>query len=125
MQAAPDSQLISIPYPLPAEPALFPWIGRTSSYNSLATIATDIKAKACVVIGPDLAAMDATSIHALAQAIFENECDLTVPLYAPGRFEGLLNSGEAFGSRLLDGFRTKSPDDTSRPELSQASYCAA
>jgi alpha-amylase/alpha-mannosidase (GH57 family) len=31
-------------------------------------------------------------------------------------FEGLLNSGEAFGSRLLDGFRTK-PDD-SRPELS-------
>jgi alpha-amylase/alpha-mannosidase (GH57 family) len=33
-------------------------------------------------------------------------------------FEGLLNSGEAFGSRLLDGFRTKSPDDTSRPELS-------
>ncbi|MDP9049336.1 MAG: DUF3536 domain-containing protein [Acidobacteriota bacterium] len=33
-------------------------------------------------------------------------------------FEGLLNSGEAFGSRLLDGFRTKSPDQASRPELS-------
>jgi alpha-amylase/alpha-mannosidase (GH57 family) len=31
-------------------------------------------------------------------------------------FEGLLNSGEAFGSRLLDGFRAK-PDDTGRPEL--------
>ena len=32
-------------------------------------------------------------------------------------FEGLLNSGEAFGSRLLDGFRAK-PDDPPRPELS-------
>jgi alpha-amylase/alpha-mannosidase (GH57 family) len=33
-------------------------------------------------------------------------------------FEGLLNSGEAFGSRLLDGFRTTAADDSSRAELS-------
>jgi alpha-amylase/alpha-mannosidase (GH57 family) len=33
-------------------------------------------------------------------------------------FEGLLNSGEAFGSRLLDGFHAPSPNATLRPELS-------
>src|ERR1035437_154209 len=33
-------------------------------------------------------------------------------------FEGLLNSGEAFGSRLLDGFRASSADSASKPELS-------
>jgi alpha-amylase/alpha-mannosidase (GH57 family) len=32
-------------------------------------------------------------------------------------FEGLLNSGEAFGSRLLDGFHA-SPDASGKPELS-------
>jgi alpha-amylase/alpha-mannosidase (GH57 family) len=33
-------------------------------------------------------------------------------------FEGLLNSGEAFGSRLLDGFRSQSADAVGKPELS-------
>jgi alpha-amylase/alpha-mannosidase (GH57 family) len=33
-------------------------------------------------------------------------------------FEGLLNSGEAFGSRLLDGFRATSTDVSTRAELS-------
>src|SRR5450631_700900 len=33
-------------------------------------------------------------------------------------FEGLLNSGEAFGSRLLDGFRVSAADSASKPELS-------
>jgi alpha-amylase/alpha-mannosidase (GH57 family) len=32
-------------------------------------------------------------------------------------FEGLLNSGETFGSRLLDGFRNR-PGDASQPQLS-------
>jgi alpha-amylase/alpha-mannosidase (GH57 family) len=36
-------------------------------------------------------------------------------------FEGLLNSGEAFGSRLLDGFRAPTPDSTTKPELSHVS----
>jgi len=33
-------------------------------------------------------------------------------------FEGLLNSGEAFGSRLLDGFHAPSPNSPSRAQLS-------
>jgi len=33
-------------------------------------------------------------------------------------FEGLLNSGEAFGSRLLDGFHPPSANTPARPELS-------
>ena len=33
-------------------------------------------------------------------------------------FEGLLNSGEAFGSRLLDGFSASPADSASKPELS-------
>jgi alpha-amylase/alpha-mannosidase (GH57 family) len=33
-------------------------------------------------------------------------------------FEGLLNSGEAFGSRLLSGFRAQSPDSAGKAELS-------
>ena len=33
-------------------------------------------------------------------------------------FEGLLNSGEAFGSRLLDGFRAPSPNAPDRVQLS-------
>ena len=33
-------------------------------------------------------------------------------------FEGLLNSGEAFGSRLLDGFRAPTPNSPARVELS-------
>ena len=36
-------------------------------------------------------------------------------------FEGLLNSGEAFGSRLLDGFRAPTPDSATKPELSHVS----
>jgi alpha-amylase/alpha-mannosidase (GH57 family) len=36
-------------------------------------------------------------------------------------FEGLLNSGEAFGSRLLDGFTTTSADASPRAELSHVS----
>jgi alpha-amylase/alpha-mannosidase (GH57 family) len=33
-------------------------------------------------------------------------------------FEGLLNSGEAFGSRLLDGFRAATPNSPARVQLS-------
>jgi alpha-amylase/alpha-mannosidase (GH57 family) len=33
-------------------------------------------------------------------------------------FEGLLNSGEAFGSRLLDGFHVTAPDAADKPQLS-------
>jgi alpha-amylase/alpha-mannosidase (GH57 family) len=33
-------------------------------------------------------------------------------------FEGLLNSGEAFGSRLLDGFHAPTADSAGKPELS-------
>jgi glucosylglycerate synthase len=108
--SAGDPQWRYLPYPPSTESVLFPWIGRASAYKSLDAIATDLKAKACVVIGPDLAAMDAASIHALTQGVFENQCDLTVPLYGPGRFEGLLNSSIlAPLTRALYGKRIRFP----------------
>lgn len=105
-----DPQWRPLSYAPSAEPALFPWIGQASAYKALDTIATELRAKACVVIGPDLAAMDAVSIRALAQGVFENQCDLTAPLYSPGRFEGLLNSSIlAPLNRSLYGKRVRFP----------------
>jgi glucosylglycerate synthase len=105
-----DPQWRSLPYPPSAEPSLFPWIGRASAYKALDAIATELRAKACVVIGPDLAAMNAASIHALAQGVFENQCDLIVPLYSLGKFEALLNNSIlAPLTRALYGRRIRFP----------------
>ena len=87
-----DSGLQFLNYPLSASatPSL-PWLAAPAAYREIARVAVKTGARACVILGQDLGALDA--VEALAQPIMEGQALLSVPFYPTGKHEGLLNSG--------------------------------
>jgi len=90
--------------------ATAPWLGQPAVYATLLAEAESLEAKACVILNPDLAAFTPSAVDALMRPILENECDLTMPLYRAGRFDGLLNQAIlAPVTRALYGKRVRYP----------------
>jgi hypothetical protein len=81
-------------YPLSASATpLLPWLAAPAAYREIARLAEATRARACVILGPDLGALDATTVEALARPLLDGHALLSVPLYPTGKYEGLLNSG--------------------------------
>jgi hypothetical protein len=97
-------------YPLPAATGVIPWLGSPSTYQVLFSIARELNARACVVLAPDLEALEVKPLISLTSPILAERCDLVMPIYAMGKYEGLLNTGViAPLNRALYGRRVRFP----------------
>jgi hypothetical protein len=100
-----------LPYSLPsADPGRIPWLAGAGIYQGLFAMARELGANACAVIGFDLAALESNSLAQMVAPVLEQRCELAMPLYAMGKFDGLLNSGIlAPLTRALYGRRGRYP----------------
>ena len=100
-----------VPYALPgASPARIPWLPVVNTYQTLFAMARELGVSACAVIGFDLAALQTNFLAPMMTAVLEKGCELVMPVYALGKFDGLLNSSiYAPLTRALYGRRTRFP----------------
>jgi hypothetical protein len=90
--------------------ATAPWLGQPAVYSALLSEAESLGASACVILNPDLAGFTPSAVDALVRPILQNQCDLTMPLYRAGPFDGLLNQAIlAPVTRALYGKRVRYP----------------
>jgi glucosylglycerate synthase len=108
---AGDGLLHFQPYVMTAgDPGRVPSLPAPGTYQTLFGIARELGVKACAVIGSDLAALNGPCLESLAAPVIEKRCDLAMPLYAMGKFDGLLNSSIlAPLTRALYGKRIRFP----------------
>jgi glucosylglycerate synthase len=86
------------------------WLAQPAVYAALLAEAESLHASACVILNPDLAAFTPSAVDTLVRPILESACDLTMPLYRSGRFDGLLNQAIlAPVTRSLYGKRVRYP----------------
>jgi len=90
MDSVSGFQFLNYPLSASATP-LLPWLAAPAAYREIARLAVKVGARACLILGPDLAALE--SGEALVQPIMNEQAQLSVPLYPTGKYEGLLNSG--------------------------------
>ena len=87
-----------------------PWLPAASTFQAIFAMARELGVSACAVIAADLAAFDSHFLTSMLTPILEKRCDLTMPLYPMGKFDGLVNSGIlAPLSRALYGKRVRFP----------------
>ena len=73
-------------------------------------MARDLGVSACAVISVDLAALHSIFLASMMAPVLEKRCELAMPLYALGKFDGLLNSSIlAPLTRALYGQRVRFP----------------
>ncbi len=110
-QAATGNDLRFLPYTLPAaSPSRIPWLAPTSTYQAIFAMARELGVSACAVIGFDLAALQTHFLGPMLAPVLENRCELAMPLYSMGKFDGLLNSSIlAPLTRALYGKRVRFP----------------
>ena len=90
--------------------ATAPWLGQPVVYSALLAEAESLGAGACVILNPDLAGFTPPAVDALLRPIREDQCDLAMPLYRAGPFDGLLNQAIlAPVTRALYGKRVRYP----------------
>lgn len=86
------------------------WVPVSASQRAILALAVSLNARACIVIGSDLAALHAHVVQLFAYAILDRQCGLAMPLYPIGRYEGLVNTGILSPlSRALYGKRVRFP----------------
>ena len=110
-QAATGRNLRFLPYSLPSgDSSMIPGLASASTYQALFGIARELGVSACAVIGFDLAALETNFLGPMMAPVLEKRCDLVMPLYAMGKFDGLLNSSIlAPLTRALYGKRVRFP----------------
>ncbi|HVT99703.1 MAG TPA: hypothetical protein VHE33_19540 [Acidobacteriaceae bacterium] len=106
--SAENAPLTLLPFP-PPPPAEF-WAGVSANQRAVLGLAASLNARVCIVLGSDLAALDARAIQLLAYGILERQCGLVMPIYPTAKYDGLINSGVlAPLSRALYGRRVRFP----------------
>jgi hypothetical protein len=109
-EAAENSALTLLPFSPPAQAAGELWSAVSANQRAVFALAESLNARACIVIGPDLAALDAHSIQLFTYAILDRQCGLAMPVYPAAKYEGLINSGILSPlSRALYGRRIRYP----------------
>jgi glucosylglycerate synthase len=107
---APGAELRFLPYLPSSAPSLIPWLPPASTYQAIFAMARQLGVGACAVIGFDLAALQSNFLTSMLAPVLEGRCDLAMPLYALGKFDGLLNSSLlAPLTRALYGKRVRFP----------------
>ena len=108
--AGTGSELRFLPFTLQADPAIIPSLGLAQTYRALFATARELGVGACAVVAADLAMFKADLLMQLISPVLEGRCDLVMPVYPMGRFEGLLNSSIlAPLTRALYGKRVRFP----------------
>jgi glucosylglycerate synthase len=109
--AAHENGIELLSYPLPAhDPALGPWVEMSSAQRSVLALSSLFQAKLCVVLHCDLATLNASTLKLLTAPVLEGKCDLVMPVYPEGKYDGLLNKSLlAPLSRALFSKRVRSP----------------
>lgn len=98
-------------YPMPSRGGSFAiWADVSAAQRSILALAAAWQARACVVIHGDLAALNAETIRLLTEPVQQGQCDLVMPVYPHGKYDGLINKGIlAPLSRALYGRRVRFP----------------
>jgi len=108
--AAAGLPLTLLPFAPPAQGAGEFWSGVSAHQRAVLALAESLHARACIVLGSDLAALDARAIQLFAYAILDRQCGLVMPVYPAAKYEGLINSGILCPlSRALYGKRIRNP----------------
>ena len=110
-ESVETSGLRFVPYAMPAaSPERIPWLPTVGTYQTLFAMARELGVRACAVIGFDLAALQTNFLAPMMTAVLEKGCELVMPVYALGKFDGLLNSSiYAPLTRALYGRRARFP----------------
>jgi hypothetical protein len=96
-------------YSLPAsDPSVLPWAVASAAQRAICALAVELDAKACVLLHSDMVMFTDEKLQLLTSPILENACDLVVPVYPSGKFDGLLNHSilapmarSLYGQRVL------------------------
>jgi hypothetical protein len=110
-QAATDANLRFLPYTLPTgDSSRIPSLTAANTYQALFGMARELGVSACAVIGVDLTALETNFLGPMLAPVLEKRCELAMPLYSMGKFDGLLNSSIlAPLTRALYGKRVRFP----------------
>jgi hypothetical protein len=109
-ESAGSSALTMVPFSPPAQGAAEFWSGVSVNQRAVLSLAASLNARACIGLGPDLAALEPHSIQLLTYAILDRQCGLVMPVYPAAKYDGLLNIGILSPlSRALYGRRVRYP----------------
>jgi len=100
-----------IAYPLRASVNSFAlWTDVADAQRYILELAAAWGARACLIIHNDLAALTPETVRALATPVLDGQCDLVMPVYSHGKYDGLItNCLLAPMSRALFGRRLRYP----------------
>jgi hypothetical protein len=100
-----------LPFPMPQrDPSVGPWAEISAAQRSVLGLASLLEARACVVVHPDLASLRDAESRVLTSSVLDEKCDLAIPVYPEGKYEGLINKSIlAPLSRALFGKRVRNP----------------
>ncbi|HEX4064440.1 MAG TPA: hypothetical protein VHZ09_00340 [Acidobacteriaceae bacterium] len=108
-QAPEASALTLLPFSPPAGAGEL-WSEVSANQRAVLAVAASLNAKACIVLGSDLAALSAHAIQLFCYAILDRQCGLALPIYPAGKYDGLINTGILSPlSRTLYGKRIRFP----------------
>ncbi|HZZ39202.1 MAG TPA: hypothetical protein VFE06_08720 [Acidobacteriaceae bacterium] len=86
------------------------WSGVSAHQRAVLGLAASLNARACIVLGADLEALQAHVLQLFAYGVLDRQCVLAMPIYPAGKYEGLINTGILSPlSRALFGKRVHYP----------------
>jgi glucosylglycerate synthase len=86
------------------------WSAVSAHQRAVLALAASLNARACIVLGGDLAALQTHVLQLFAYAVLDRQSVLAMPIYPAGKYEGLINTGILSPlSRALFGKRIHYP----------------
>ena len=82
-----------LPFTPPASASGEFWAGVSAHQRTILAVAASLNARACIVLGADLAALQTHVLQLFAYAVLDRQCVVAMPVYPAGRYEGLINTG--------------------------------
>jgi glucosylglycerate synthase len=109
-ESAVKAQVALLPYTSLAPANGEFWSGVSAHQRAVLALAASLNARACIVLGADLAALQTHVLQLFAYAVLDRQCVLAMPIYPAGKYEGLINTGILSPlSRALFGKRIHYP----------------
>ncbi|HTV15911.1 MAG TPA: hypothetical protein VME68_14415 [Acidobacteriaceae bacterium] len=87
-----NSHLTLVPFEAPASGGEF-WEVVSAHQRAVLAMAAARNARACIVLGSDLAALQPETIQLFTYAVLERQADIVMPLYPVSRYDALINTG--------------------------------
>ncbi|HEY1500443.1 MAG TPA: hypothetical protein VGF88_12750 [Acidobacteriaceae bacterium] len=108
--AAENAAFAMLPFSPPAQSAGEFWSGVSANQRAVLSLAASLNARVCIVLGSDLAGLNAHTIQLLSYAVLDRQCGLAMPVYPASKYDGLINSGILSPlSRALYGRKVRFP----------------